>query len=214
MKHFYDEVLPKLDRAIDEDNLLSKQVYSTTANGPVGHYKISRQKEVRAGTNRLVDAVKKEKFADDVAVFSGKGKVREMKEQPLQCCFNSVMNVRGIRGKAGMDAASIHRIWPFGEDEKFFLVRMGTKAHREEIIEEVIAAGTSNSHAMETLIEVGSEELRKQIQEDMRRTEGGLYEATIQVRANMMATIGGRNMTKGDVKGKGKGKGKDREGRK
>ena len=139
MKKFYDEVLPRLEKAMEEDTLLAKQIYSMTANGPVGCYKITKQREMKAATNRLLEAAKKEKYEGDIAIFSGKGKIREMKEAPLQSCFNSAMQVRELRGKSAMDAAGIVRIWPHGEEDHFFLVRMGTD-RREEFIEEVIAA--------------------------------------------------------------------------
>ena len=207
MKRFYDDVLPALEKAMEADTLLAKQVYSMTANGTVGTYKITKQREMKAATNRILEAAKKERFEGDCAIFSGKGKIREMKEAPLQTCYNAVMQVRELRGKAQMDAAGVVRIWPHGEEDHFFLVRMGTE-RRDDIIEEVIAAGHSSTVKMETYIEVGTQELKKKIEEDMKRSDNSLYEPTVRVRTDMMKTIGGRNQTKGDAKGRNKGKGK------
>ena len=206
MKRFYDDVLPALEKAMDSDAMLEKNVYSMTANGPVGTYKIKKQREMRNATNRIMEAAKKEKFDEDVAIFSGKGKIRELKEAPLQTCYNACMQVRNLRGKSQMDSAGIVRVWPHGEEDHFLLVRMGTD-RRDDIIEEVIAAGHSNTNKMETVIEVGSQELKRKIEEDLKRSDNSLYEATVKIKADMLKTVGGRNMTKGDAKGRNKGKG-------
>ena len=155
-----------------------------------------------------MDAAKTAGVGDEIAIFAGKSKIKELKEAPLQLAYNACMSDRSLKGKKEMDAANIQRIWPHGTDETWFLVRMG-RDRRSETIEEVIAEGKTDIKEMVANIKVGSRALQAKMEEFKGRNYNGLFETRIRLRTEveMMTLVGGRNMTKGDAKGKGKGYG-------
>jgi hypothetical protein len=209
---FHKEMLPALEKEIDRDTDLDKEIYSIAANGPLFCLKCKHQRQLKQTVGKVWDAAKKAGIDSDIAIFAGKSKIKELKEAPLQLAYNACMSDRHLKGKKEMDSSNIQRIWPHGTDESWYLVRLG-RDRRSEIIEEVIAAGTTDMKEMVAKVSVGSKDLKAKMDEFKERNYNGLFEICIAMKteAQMLQMVGGKNSTKGDAKGKGKGGGDGRK---
>ena len=209
---FHKEMLPALEKEIDRDEDLDKEVYSIAANGPLFCLKCKHQRQLKQTVGKVWEAAKKAGIDSDIAIFAGKSKIKELKEAPLQLAYNACMSDRHLKGKKEMDSSNIQRIWPHGTDESWYLVRLG-RDRRSEIIEEVIAAGTTDMKEMVAKVSVGSKDLKAKMDEFKERNYNGLFEICIVMKTEtqMLQTVGGKNRTKGDAKGKGKGGGDGRK---
>ena len=75
---------------------------------------------------------------------------------------------------------------------------------REEIVEEVIAAGTHDLKELKAVTYVGTSQLQQEVKTALEYSNA-LFDCKVELDNNMMRHAGGENRTKMEVKGKGKG---------
>ena len=122
---------------------------------------------------------------------------------PLAAAYNALKNARGYRSNKQMDEASIYRLWPSGPEGRWCIIRTG-RDRRENICEEVLAAGTHDLKNLTAVTFVPSVEMQRQVTEALNYSNT-LFECKVEVDEKMMRHAGGENRTREEVKGKGKG---------
>ena len=200
MKDFHNKVLQCLEAPIDTDALLDKQIYSVAANGPIQICMVKKQKQMKACVNKLRDTLETNGFEKKAAIFAGKARIEELKEQPLQACFRAAKSRTGWFSRAALDEHGLMRIWPDATG-RWAVIKKG----RGDAVEEVYAAGKNCEHELVSEVWVKDDALAATAREQLKGAQC-LYECTVSVDRDIFRWIGGKGATVEEAKGKGKGK--------